>query len=49
MTNEISLYEAIHRRYSVRKYQNRAVEKEKLNQVLTLAPDGLVEGYVNFI
>ena len=49
MTNEISLYEAIHRRYSVRKYENRAVEKEKLNQVLNFAPDGLVEGYVTFI
>jgi nitroreductase len=47
--SELSLYEAIRRRSSVRKYEKRALEKEKLDQVLNFAHEGLVDGYVTFI
>ena len=49
MTREISLYEAIYLRYSVRKYQDRAIEREKLDRVLHFTPDSLSDGNVKFI
>jgi len=47
--NDKSLYEAIFARYSVRKYLARAIEKEKLDQVLNFAPNRLADVEVKFI
>lgn len=49
MPNEKSLYEAIYSRYSVRKYENREVEKEKLDEILNTEKNSLAGVDVKFI
>ena len=48
-TNVKPLSDAIARRYSVRKYADRPVEKEKLDQVLNFTPATLSDGQIKFI
>ncbi|MDD5223624.1 MAG: nitroreductase family protein [bacterium] len=47
--NEMLLYNSIARRYSVRKYEKRAVEKEKSDQVMNYVPETLADVEVKAI